>query len=285
MRFLFFFIYFLGLMAHIQAQAIYGRLEDMEKKPIENAWVSIFSHQKMIERARTDDMGFFRFHVAKTGLYDVLIQVGGESRMIERVNIMAERPLELNADFVREYPNLQTPTIADVGLDLNLYDWWDLPATDGFDFPFESGEAMGYYVARSFGTDEHLGEDWNGGKGDEDLGTPIYSVADGLVVFAGFGGAGWGNVIRIIHNTGTSTQVELTESVYAHLQNMDIHEGDLLVRGQKIGTMGNANGKYKAHLHFELRSRPAMPLGGGYGSTEGFFVPTEYIANHRPVFK
>lgn len=276
---------FLYITAPLAAQSIYGRLEDMEKRPIENAWISIFSRQKMIERVRSDETGFFRFIIAKSGVYDVLVQLGGESRMVQNVNIIAERPLELSVDFVREFPSLQTPTIADVGLDLNLYNWWDLPATDGFDFPFESGEAMGFYVARSFGTDEHLGEDWNAGKGDDDLGTPIYNVADGLVVFAGFGGAGWGNVIRIIHNTGTATQVELTESVYAHLQTMEIHEGDLLVRGQRIGTMGNANGKYKAHLHFELRNRPAMPLGGGYGTTEGFLVPTEYIATHRPIFK
>lgn len=272
-------------IAELPAQAIYGRLEDTEKSPIENAWVSVFSRQKMIDRARTDEMGFFRLHAAKTGTYDVLIQSGGESRMVPNVNIISERPLELGVDFIREYPSLKTPTIADVGLDLNLYNWWDLPATDGFDFPFESGEAQGYYVARSFGTDEHLGEDWNGGKGNDDLGTPIFNIADGLVIFAGFGGPGWGNVIRVIHNTGTATQVELTESIYAHLQNIEVHEGDLLVRGQKIGTMGNANGKYQAHLHLEMRNRPAMPLGGGYGSTEGFIDPTAYIATHRPLYK
>lgn len=285
MRILLLLCYFWVALMQIQAQSIYGRLEDMEKRPIDNAWVSIFSRQKMIERAKSDESGFFRFRMAKSGIYDVLVQSGGESRMVQNVSIVAERPLELGVDFLREFPSLQTPTIADVGLDLNLYNWWDLPATDGFDFPFETGEATGFYIARTFGTDEHLGEDWNAGKGDDDLGTPIYNIADGLVIFAGFGGVGWGNVIRIIHNTGTATQVELTESIYAHLQTVEVHEGDLLVRGQKIGTMGNANGKYKAHLHLELRNRPAMPLGGGYGSMEGFLVPIEYIATHRPYFR
>lgn len=30
-------------------------------------------------------------------------------------------------------------------------------------------------------------------------------------------------------------------------------KGDLVKRGQKIGTMGNNRGMYAAHLHFEIR--------------------------------
>jgi len=56
---------------------------------------------------------------------------------------------------------------------------------DGFDFPVGKPDARGYYKARGFRPNGHLGEDWDGvGGGDTDLGDPIYSIGDGVVVFA-----------------------------------------------------------------------------------------------------
>ncbi|MFZ3377588.1 MAG: hypothetical protein WA183_18730 [Chthoniobacterales bacterium] len=56
---------------------------------------------------------------------------------------------------------------------------------NGFDFPVGKPEAQGYYKARGFRSGGHLGEDWDGvGGGDTDLGDPIYSIGDGVVVFA-----------------------------------------------------------------------------------------------------
>ena len=153
--------------------------------------------------------------------------------------------------------------------------------TDGFDFPVGKPNAKHYYNAQKFKVNNHLGDDWNGtGGGNTDLGDPIYSIANGYVRQAKDEGTGWGNVIRIIHQLPNGTYME---SLYAHCQEMKVTQGELVNRGQKIATSGNANGTYYAHLHLEIRTDIDMPLGGGYSSdTAGFVDPTWFIENNRP---
>lgn len=156
-----------------------------------------------------------------------------------------------------------------------------LPACDGFDFPVGAPDALGYYDAQPFGDNDHLGNDWNGnGGGDSDLGDPVYAVAAGTVTEATDYAGGWGNVVRIIHPCG-----EAVESLYAHLDSIEVPSGAPVVRGQRIGTIGTAGGQYRAHLHFELRDR-WLPLGGGYATDDtGYLDPTEYIRRHRPLWR
>jgi murein DD-endopeptidase MepM/ murein hydrolase activator NlpD len=152
--------------------------------------------------------------------------------------------------------------------------------TDGFDYPVGKPDATGYYNAQKFTENNHLGDDWNGvGGGNTDLGDPIYSIAHGYVSFAENIGGGWGNVIRIVHTINENEQVE---SLYAHCDDVDVNEGDDVEKGQKIGTIGNNNGQYLAHLHLELRSEVGLPIGGGYSSnTSGYLDPTDFIQQNR----
>lgn len=151
---------------------------------------------------------------------------------------------------------------------------------DGFDFPVGKPDAVGYYNAQKFTVNNHLGDDWNGvGGGNTDLGDPIYATANGLVVFSEDVGGGWGNVIRIIHTFPDGRQVE---SLYAHCDERMIHKGEIVRKGQQIGTIGTANGIYLAHLHFEIRDKVGIPIGGGYSSnTDGYVDPTLFIQNNR----
>jgi murein DD-endopeptidase MepM/ murein hydrolase activator NlpD len=150
-------------------------------------------------------------------------------------------------------------------------------ATCGFAFPVGPPDGTGYYDAQSFGENDHLGNDWNGlGGGDTDLGFPVFAVADGVVLDAADHEGGWGNVIRITHACG-----ERVESLYAHLDRIYVVAGARVRRGQPIGTIGNAGGQYRAHLHFELRDRP-LPLGAGYATDPtGYLDATDYIRRHR----
>ena len=154
--------------------------------------------------------------------------------------------------------------------------------SDGFDFPVGPPDSKGYYNAQGFGKNNHLGDDWNGtGGGNSDLGDPIYIIANGYVVSTEHHGPGWGNVIRVIHYIKGKDQ--FIESLYAHCQKMEVKTGDWIKRGQKIGTIGNAEGTYWAHLHLEIRSEVDMDLGGGYSTeTEGFLDPTAFIKSNRP---
>jgi len=152
--------------------------------------------------------------------------------------------------------------------------------TNGFDFPVGKPDAKGYYYAQKFGENYHLGDDWNGVKGgNSDLGDPIYSIGNGYVSHAKDIGGGWGNVIRIIHHIDDDTQVE---SLYAHCLKMNVQEGEYVNKGQMIGEIGNNNGQYPAHLHFEMRNEINLPIGGGYSDiTKGYIDPTEFIKNNR----
>lgn len=147
---------------------------------------------------------------------------------------------------------------------------------DGFDFPVGPPDGTGYYDAQPFGTNNHLGNDWNGNGGlDTDLGDPVHAVSAGIVVEAKDHGGGWGNVVRIVHGCGI-------ESLYAHLDTIEVTEGAAIPRGRRIGTIGTANGQYLAHLHFELRDL-LLPLGAGYATERtGYLDPTAYIRSHRP---
>lgn len=156
--------------------------------------------------------------------------------------------------------------------------------SDGFDYPVGPPDGKKYYNAQKFGQNTHLGDDWNGtGGGNTDLGDPVYATANGLVVFAQNMGGGWGNVVRVVHILSEKPLV-LVESVYAHLDHIDVKESQGIKRGQKLGTIGNAGGIYYAHLHFELRTEYGMPIGGGYSTdTRGYTDPTAFIKKHRPV--
>ncbi len=173
---------------------------------------------------------------------------------------------------------------------LSLLNSWqtDCPLSDGFDFPVGSPNAEGYYNAQGFGgRNHHLGDDWNGlGGGNSDMGDSVYSVANGIVVFAWNIGSGWGNIVRVLHNTGSKDKPVHVESFYAHLKDIFVHPGQRIRRGQKIATIGNAEGVYLAHLHFEMRHRVNMPVGGGYGKdTSGYLRPSRFIMTHRPQIR
>lgn len=153
--------------------------------------------------------------------------------------------------------------------------------TDGFDYPVGAPNAKGYYNAQPFGTNNHLGDDWNAVTGgNSDLGQPIYSIANGYVTFARDISGGWGKVVRVIHKINDSTYVE---SLYAHCDTMLVaaHEG--VKRGQQIATIGNADGLYYAHLHLEIRDSVEMEVGGGYSTYyNGYLDPTLFIKKNRP---
>lgn len=151
-----------------------------------------------------------------------------------------------------------------------------------FDYPVGKPNANGYFNAQKFGKNNHLGDDWNGlGGGDSDLGDPVYAIASGYVTFAKDHNPSWGNVIRIVHFLPDSTQIE---SLYAHCNEMFVKENQWVSVGEKIGTIGNANGQYKAHLHLEMRDQIGMPIGVGYDSeTEGYLDPTAFIESHRSL--
>ncbi|MFM2210744.1 MAG: hypothetical protein RIQ96_2387 [Pseudomonadota bacterium] len=76
------------------------------------------------------------------------------------------------------------------------------------------------------------------------VGTPVLAAAGGLVVGQEFHPE-YGRVIDIDHGNGLVTR-------YAHLASAEAKQGDLVRRGQRIGSVGNSGRSTGAHLHFEV---------------------------------
>lgn len=139
-----------------------------------------------------------------------------------------------------------------------------------------------WYNAQDFGENRHLGEDWNKTTGgDTDCGEPVFATAGGEIVFARDAGPGWGNVIMIEHTAGDGTKLR---SLYGHLQEITKFSGHV-ERREQVGTVGSANGRYKCHLHFEIKwgeSPMWNEVGPGYSSNwYGWVDPSEFIDRTR----
>ncbi len=157
---------------------------------------------------------------------------------------------------------------------------------DGFDFPVGKPNAEGYYKARGFRPNGHLGEDWNGIRGgNSDLGDPIYSTAHGIVVFARDVRLGWGNVVVIRHVLYDQGRLITIDSLYGHLDRSLVKEGQQVLRGQLIGTMGTNRGMYPAHLHFEMHKNITMGITrtGFKHDFTNYYSPTEFINARRKL--
>ncbi len=160
-----------------------------------------------------------------------------------------------------------------------------LPA-DGFDFPCGKPDAEGYFKARGYRPNGHLGEDWNGkGGGDTDLGDPVYAVAHGVVVFAQNFKHGWGNVVIVRHAYQEGGEMKYVDSLYGHLDQIHVRENQQLRRGQQLGTIGTGGGLYPAHLHLEIRKdlRVGMARHRFPKDDKVYLDPTIFINAHRQL--
>jgi murein DD-endopeptidase MepM/ murein hydrolase activator NlpD len=86
----------------------------------------------------------------------------------------------------------------------------------------------------------HLGVDYAAPTG-----TPVRSVADGVVDFAGVQN-GFGNVVFVKHQNNQTT-------VYAHLSRINVQRGQSITQGQHVGLVGSTGWATGPHLHFEFR--------------------------------
>lgn len=156
---------------------------------------------------------------------------------------------------------------------------------DGFDFPVGKPDADGFYKARGYWPNGHLGEDWNGrGGGDTDLGEPIYAMGRGVVIFSQNIGVGWGNCILIRHIFREADgKIAMVDSLYAHLHERKVKLHDLIEKGQLVGTMGGNNGMYPVHLHFEVRKNLQIGMNRSQFARDSsnYYSPTAFINARR----
>lgn len=106
-------------------------------------------------------------------------------------------------------------------------------------------------------------------------GTPVYSVGDGVIRKASWGG-GYGNVVEVRHMRGYSTR-------YAHLRGFarGITPGVRVKQGEVIGYVGSTGLSTGPHLHYEFHEngRPINP--NNIRDISGDPVPEAQIAAFR----
>jgi murein DD-endopeptidase MepM/ murein hydrolase activator NlpD len=78
-----------------------------------------------------------------------------------------------------------------------------------------------------------------------DSGSPIRSVGDGVVTFAGWSSIGYGYFTKIRHNGTYSTN-------YAHQSRIIVSYGERVKQGQIIGYVGSTGFSTGPHLHYEM---------------------------------
>ena len=85
-------------------------------------------------------------------------------------------------------------------------------------------------------------------------GTPVRSIGDGVVQFAGVQN-GFGNVIYVDHGNNRLT-------VYGHLSRINVRKGEHVGQSQSIGAVGATGWATGPHLHFEFRinGKPTDPM-------------------------
>lgn len=88
-------------------------------------------------------------------------------------------------------------------------------------------------------------------------GTPIHAAERGLVAYVGHGIRGYGNLVILVHANGWVT-------AYAHNRQNMVVAGQIVERGQLLGTVGETGFAQGPHLHFffvhDGRHCDPMPL-------------------------
>ena len=84
-------------------------------------------------------------------------------------------------------------------------------------------------------------------------GTPIKAAAGGIVITSDYH-PGYGNMLEVDHGNGLISR-------YGHASKRLVKEGDVVLRGQKIGEVGSTGRSTGPHLHFEvlLNGTPQNP--------------------------
>lgn len=86
----------------------------------------------------------------------------------------------------------------------------------------------------------HTGIDIGAGYG-----TAVLAAADGMVSTTAYDAGGYGNYIIIDHGNGNMT-------LYAHMSQLNVGEGQTVTQGQRIGLVGSTGMSTGPHLHFEV---------------------------------
>lgn len=89
------------------------------------------------------------------------------------------------------------------------------------------------------------------GKGGRTGDVPVVAVEDGTVIRSYYSPS-YGNTVLISHNVDG----QVITTLYAHLENRNVSDGERVEKGHLLGYMGNTGHSFGPHLHFEVHEGP-----------------------------
>lgn len=95
---------------------------------------------------------------------------------------------------------------------------------------------------KQFGLKGHNGTDLRAA-----VGTPVFAATDGIIKTKDSGHLGYGLHVKI------RNPFKLCETVYAHLSDVNVVDGQIVNAGDFLGLSGNTGNSDGAHLHFAYR--------------------------------
>ncbi len=154
-------------------------------------------------------------------------------------------------------------------------------ATSGFGYPvgdktsspaggWSVWQVLGHYWSAYGG--RHLAQDISLPGGTAAIGAPVYSVADGVVLYAKPNSSSYKNVLLIEHAVGDGTKVC---SFYGHINPPSVVAGQSVQRGQQVATVKNwaecvaGGAPSNTHLHYVLLSEALCNKAKDSGSGSG----------------
>jgi murein DD-endopeptidase MepM/ murein hydrolase activator NlpD len=151
-----------------------------------------------------------------------------EVRELENLASMLQQAVEPLSD-IREVLDAQKQLLSDIP------NYWPVMRGRG-------------HVSMEFGPNIHpITDEWYLHKGidiADSMGVPVVSAANGKVTELGFK-PDYGHYVWIRHKYGFRTR-------YSHLRTFQVSEGEEVVQGQRIGTLGNSGISTGPHLDFQV---------------------------------
>ena len=169
---------------------------------------------------------------AKNSIHDLAQMQAEYEENYEELSAMAK---QIQAELLDIYKSLNTSNTEYVGGEM----MWPVPGYS---------KISSYYGWRFNNTDFHTGVDITGSGVH---GAKVVAANTGTVVhtnYCPYNGYsyGYGTYLIVDHGGGITT-------LYAHLSDISVKKGDIVVMGQQIGKVGNTGWSTGAHLHFEVR--------------------------------
>jgi hypothetical protein len=145
----------------------------------------------------------------------------------------------------------------------------------------------GYYQIKPGVWNYHTGLD-TACAGGATLGSPLYAVGDGVITFARrVPNSTWGYVIVLESDNPDGGLVHFR---YGHCHTMAVKTGDKVLRGQIIGSVGDAFGQFAAHLHIDcsisgiLKTTPHHWPGANKSEVLKHYIdPGKWIREHAYI--